>query len=153
MTLEEARQFQKKEEKRILIKFLVCVVVCAIFFFLSFYFSNLLDITNAFLAFPIVALIFIISYFDIFTFFTPKEFKGKIISIYTFSTRKKIVKGAGWGNGPNVTKSFLASEIIVKNEKGKTMIKTFRNGDIVSKLKEGDEIIILRFVDQQPFID
>lgn len=152
MTLEEARKTQKKEEKRRLTVFSVWICACAIACFLLFYFTDILSISSVFYLLPVLAAGLIVKYCGMLDFLTPKEFRGKIIRLYTFSTRDQVVRGAAWGHGPNVTKAYLATEIMVENEKGKTRIETYRNGNVVSRLSEGDEILILRFIEEQPFL-
>lgn len=152
MTLDEARVLQQQIEKRRIISFCISSAICVILFFFLFHFSNILEISNVFLVFPVIAFFIIIKSCNILEFLTQKEFIGEVIGIHTFRTRDRIVKGAGWGHGSNASKAYLASEIIVKNQKGRTIIKTFRNGDVVSKLSEGDEIAILRFIDKQPIL-
>lgn len=90
---------------------------------------------------------FIIYKSNITEFLKPKEFVGRISDIHAFRTRDKIVKGAGWGYGPNVGAAYLVFEITVRSEKtGRSIDKAYRSNEIVSQLSIGDEVVILRFV-------
>lgn len=84
-------------------------------------------------------------YSGILTFFHPKEFIGEVIKIYIYRADERRVKGGGVA--PLMERQFEA-EIIVKNEKGKTLLRVFPNGDAASRLYEGDTIAILRFINE-----
>ncbi len=151
MTLDQARQIQKEKEKKSISFFVSLTIIWAITFFLIFRFTNLLSTSKFFLILPTITLIAIIHYTHILKFIYPKEFSGSIVRITIFSTRDNAVKGAGWYM-PSMIQSQKMAKIISKDAKGKSIRKTFRNGDVVSKLSEGDEITILRYIDEQPFL-
>ena len=148
LTLDEASDLQRKKERKILIKFFVLLALWALLLIVSFRIADTLTVSRSILFIPSAAIIGVFALSGITKLFAPKEFVGKIISIHVFATRDKVVKGAGRGNGPNVTKLYNMSEIIAESENGKSIICEFRNGDAVSQLSEGDVIAVLRLVDE-----
>ena len=147
LTIEEARSQQKRAEVKTVLFFFISFIVGGVATTILFLVTDWLTISPAFWAIPTLLAMFIIYKSNIAEFLKPREFVGRISDIYAFRTRDKIVKGAGWGYGPNVGAAYLVVEITVRSEKtGRTIDKAYRNNEIVSKLSIGDEIVILRFV-------
>ena len=135
----------------IVFKIIFSLIICGVFFVILFSLTNWLSISSAFLVLPSIAVILIIDHNKVLEFLTKKEFFGKLEDIEIYSVRRNTVKGAGWGF-PNSLITLKVAKITVRNEYGELLIKTFQNGDVTDKLSLGDEIAILRFIDEQPIL-
>lgn len=151
ITISDARREQQKITGKILIHFVFSLTICGIFFVILFSLTNWLSISSAFLVLPSITVIIIIDRSRVLEFLSKKEFIGKLVDIEIYSVRRNTVKGVGWGY-PNSQITFKVAKVTVSNEQGKVLIKTFRNGDVTNKLSLGDEIAILRFIDDQPIL-
>lgn len=149
LSIEEARARQRRAEKRTIIVFLVSLVVAAAATAALFTLTGWLSKSFVFWLIPAALTLLIVYKSNIGTFLQPKEFRGEISDIYVFCSRDQVVKGAAWGHGPNVTKAYLASRFtIADKQKGKSIERSYRNNEVISNLSIGDELVILRFVDE-----
>ncbi len=147
MTLEQARVLQSQREKSVITKFLVFVIVTVAVCFGIFSCTDLFSVNYIFYIIPVLVLIVIGKYCGIDKFFTAKEFVGEVRDVHIYRITERVSKGVGGGHGGSGGTHFEA-ELLVKNKKGRTILRTFWNGDVTSHLAEGDEIAILRFVDE-----
>lgn len=151
LTLKEARKLRNEREIQAILKFLISAVFIAILFILLFVYTNILSINSVFYLLPVPFLFIFGKICGMQNFFAPKEFIGEVRNIHVYRITERVSKGVGTGHGGSGGTHFEA-ELLLVDKKGKTMIKTFWYGDTVSRLKEGDEIAILRFVDEPIFI-
>ncbi len=152
LTLKEARKIQKERESKVVARFAVYTAISESAVWALIYFADLLAINNVFYLLPIATLLLAFKFSGMPTFFEPKEFRGTITDIHVYATRDRVVKGAGWGNGSNVGMLYNVANIGVTNEKGRIMTRAYRNEHEICDLREGGEIIIMRFVPESPII-
>lgn len=151
MTLDEARVLQKQKEKKSITRFLISTAVIIVLFFFAFKNTGLFSINYAIYLIPAVILLIAAKICGVDKFFTSKEFAGEVCDVHFYRITEPVSKGAGKGHGAHGVTHFEA-ELIVKNKKGRTMMKTFWGGDVTDHIAEGDEIAILRFVDEPVLI-
>lgn len=145
LTLKKARRIQRAEESKIIIKFLVFAVIIGIGSFVLFRYTNLLSINSVFYLIPIALLLLAGKYTEIFKFFSKREFIGTVVKIDIYPVKEQKVKGA---KGYTNFNHYLEAEILVRNEKGQIYSRILPNGDITSRLSEGDNVAFLRFIDE-----
>lgn len=150
MTLQQARNLQKQEEKRVILKLIISAVIIGVASFLLFCYTDILQRSSLYYLIPFAALLVAVKYTGFATLFTAKEFTGTVIKNEIYNADERKVKRGGFHA---LQDRFMESEIIVKNEQGKTLIRVYRNGDITNKLIEGDKIAILRFVPEPVVIE
>ncbi len=147
LTLDEARAMQKSRQKKSPLKFFVLAVLIAsgsVFVFLC---TDIIALSSVFYLLPLPFLLLAVKLSEITRLFAPKEFQGEVVSVRVYIMGASKTKGAGRGHGPN-TKSHYEAELLLKDKKGKALFKTFWNGDVTSHLRPGDEIAVLRFIDE-----
>lgn len=147
MTLDEARVLQRQREKKAIKKFFGFVIIIAVICCGIYLYTDLFSVNAIFYVIPILILIGIAKHCDIDKFFSAKEFIGEVQDVHIYRITERVSKGVGIGHGGSGGTHFEA-ELIVRNRKGQTIFRTFWNGDVTSHLTEGDEIAILRFVDE-----
>ena len=147
ITLNEARVLQSRREKKAIKKFFGFVVIIAVMFCGIYLYTDLFEISAVFYVITLLILISIAKYCGIDRFFSAKEFIGEVQDVHIYRITERVSKGVGVGHGGSGGTHFEA-ELLVKNRKGRTIFKTFWNGDVTSHLAVGDEIAILRFVDE-----
>ncbi len=152
LTLNEARKIQKEREGKTVTRFAIYAAISQAVVWAVIYFADLLALNNVFYLLPIAALLIAFKLSGMPVFFEPKEFRGTITDIHVYATRDRVVKGAGWGNGSNVGMLYNVANIGVTNEKGRIMTRAYRNEHEICDLREGGEIIIMRFVSEAPII-
>ena len=151
LTLKKARRIQRAEESKIIIKFLVFAVIIGIGSFVLFRYTNLLSVNSVFYLIPIALLLLAGKYTEIFKFFSKREFIGTVVKIDIYPVTESRVKGSRtYDNGRY---SYLEAEILVRNEKGQIYSRILPNGDITSRLSEGDNVAFLRFIDEPVVIN
>lgn len=147
LTLKEARKIQNEREIQAIIKFLISVVFISIIFILIFVYTDILSLNKVFYLLPAPFIFVAAKASGFFNLFTQKEFVGEVRSIHVYRITERVSKGVGSGHGGSGGTHFEA-ELIVFDKNGKSVIKTFWCGDVVSNLSEGDEIAIMRFLDE-----
>ncbi len=143
LTLKKARRIQRAEESKIIIKFLVFAVIIGIGSFVLFRYTDILSINSVFYLIPVALLLIAGRYTGIFQFFSKREFIGTVVKIDIYPVKEQKVKGA---KGYTNFNHYLEAEILVRNEKGQIYSRILPNGDITSRLSEGDKIAFLRFI-------
>ena len=149
LTLEQARKLQKKAEIKTALKFIIPTVLVAVISFLFFYFIDLnKDMSNYYKIYylvPFAVELVIIKFSGISGFFKPKEFIGEVMKNEIYRAEERKVKSGGFDALQD--KSF-ESELMVRNKDGKTIFRVFPRGDATANLLEGDEVAVLRFVNE-----
>ncbi len=149
LTLEQARKIQKKAEIKTALAFILPTIAVAIISFLVFYFidfsKEMSDYYKIYYVIPFAIEIVIIKLSGVTTFFKPKEFVGEVMKNEIYRAEERKVKSGGFDALQD--KSF-ESELMVRNKDGKTIFRVFPRGDATANLLEGDEVAVLRFVNE-----
>ncbi len=151
LTLNEARKIRQKNEQKIIIKFVISLLVIALSIYLMVNYTNILKHGTFYYIFPAVAIPLAFIATGMHKFLEKKEFCGKVIKIHIYNLDFTRIRMGSDGNRPafkiHTYSNKIEGEIIVQNEKGKTMLKTVRNRDLLLKISEGDTITFLRTIE------
>jgi len=149
LTLEQARKIQKKSEIKTLLIFIVPTLIIAIVSYLVF--SNIEINEDAakyytlYYLVPFVLWGLVIAKSGITKFFLPKEFEGEVLKIEIYRAEERKTKSGGFDA---LQDKSMEAELMVKGKNEKTILRIFPNGDTTSRLREGDRVTLLRFVDE-----
>ncbi len=151
LTLKEARQLQQKEQQKIIAKFVVTLLIIAFGIFLMVNYTNILEFGTFYYIFPAIAIPLAFIATGMHKFLEKKEFCGKVIKIHLYNLDWTLIRMGSDGKRPvfktHTYSNKIEGEIIIQNEKGKTMLKTVRNRDLLLKISEGDTITFLRMIE------
>ncbi len=154
ISLENARKLRNKAEIKVLAVFLVLTAVIAVASYLVFTKIEFNDeMSNYYKMYYLVPLVlwgFVIKKSGITRFIQPREFFGEVIKIEIYRAEERKTKSGGFDALQD--KNFEA-ELMVKNDKEKVILRVFPNGDATNRLREGDKVAILRFVDEPVVIE
>ncbi len=119
--------------------------------FLMVNYTNILKHGTFYYIFPAVAILLAFIATRMHKFLEKKEFCGKVVKIHIYNLDWTRIRMGSDGKRPafklHTYSNKIEGEIIVQNEKGKTMLKTVRNRDLLLKISEGDSVALLRTID------
>ena len=149
LTIEQARKIQKKAEIKTALAFILPTIAVAVISFLVFYLidfnKEISDYYKIYYVVPFAVELVIIKFSGVTEFFKPKEFIGEVMKNEIYRAEERKVKSGGFDALQD--KSF-ESELMVRNKNGKTIFRVFPRGDATANLLEGDEVAVLRFVNE-----
>lgn len=154
LSLADARKIQKKAEIKTLALFIALTAAIGIISYLVFslieFNDDISDYYKLYYLVPFALWGVVIKISGAMRFLQAKEFVGEIIKVEIYRAEERKTKSGGFDALQD--KSFEA-ELMVKNEKGKVIMRVFPNGDTTSRLREGDKVAILRFVNEPVVIE
>lgn len=150
MTLKEARKIQKERETKAILSFLASVAFIALGTFLLFFLTDVLALSSIFYLLPVALLALAVKKTQIYKFFQPKEFAGKILRMDVYPVKVGKIKGDDtyeqtWGE-------TLEVYIIVDNGK-KSKSCAVLAGKGTWHLAEGKTVALMRFIYYPIIID
>lgn len=154
LSLENARKIRNKSEIKVLTVFLVLTAIIAAASYLVFtkieFGEEMSNYYKMYYLVPLVLWAIVIKKSGITRFFQPREFVGEVIKVEVYRAEERKTKSGGFDALQD--KSFEA-ELMVRNDKEKVILRVFPNGDATNRLREGDRVAILRFVDEPVVIE
>ena len=145
LSLGEARVLQVKRQKKALTDFSIYMGIIIAVTILVLLFTDYFARYNALYALPVILFILVLRKTQISEFFRPKEFKGKVVYNSTHTERIKKYASHQAGVSYSATEQTVM-DIVVKNETGKKISMSFEFDLNLKDIKEGCEVILLRFV-------
>ncbi len=151
LTLKEARKIQQNNQQKIIIKFVVSLLIIAFGLYLMVNYTNILKHGTFYYIFPAVAIPLAFISTGMHKFLEKNEFCGKVIKIHIYNLDWTRIRMGSDGKRiafkTHTYSNKIEGEIIVQNEKGKTMLKNVRNRDLLLKISEGDSVTLLRTIE------
>lgn len=150
LTIREARRLQRKKANSILLRFTVSVIVFGTASLLAALYTNILEYGTVFWFFPVTAFLLTVLATKIYKLLAPAEFCGRVISLYVRNIDNHRSKVVGGGRTVCVFEDLphkkLEADVIIENERGKSISRPLRNQDVIPKLSEGDSVIYFRLI-------
>ena len=143
--LSEARLIQAKAQKKAVFKFFIGLSITLIVTLLIEFCTDIVQEHRALRLLPLLFLLAVLKFSDFLIFFRKKEFHGKIlkVNVELEQSKKYLSHQAGVAYATEKKKIMT---LLVADQKNKTMMYRFPYNKNWHNLKEGDEVIILRFV-------
>ncbi|MBR5278151.1 MAG: hypothetical protein IKU23_02680 [Clostridia bacterium] len=145
-TIAEALQYNTKQERKILIKFILLSFLLSTVAVLTLFFADVPKKELLCWIAPLVLVAVLAKYTGATVFFTKRKVEGEVIKINIYPIRAGKVKGvhtyeSSRGDG-------LEAEIIIKTDNGDTVLRVFPNGDTTTRLCIGDRVAFFRCIGQ-----
>ena len=150
LTHKEAKEIQRKREKKAIIGFFWSVLFIALGTFCLLQFTSIFEISSGFYLIPIVLFALSVKNTKIYLFLTAKEFRGKVVRLDLYPVKTGKVKG----EHTYETRQGEALEAAIYVDNGKkTKLKEMLATPIVYQISVGTELSLLRFIDQPIIIE
>ena len=145
MTLNEAKKLQKEREQKAVLLFVTSLGLVGLGTWLLMEFTNIFEISTVFTLIPFALIGFSVRKTKMYMFFTPREFKGKVIRMDVYPVKVGKVKG----EHTYETSRGEALEVALYIDNGKTTkLKEMYASPLTNKINIGTELVLLRFIDQ-----
>lgn len=145
--LDELRALQSSQQKKSILLFVLWNAILFTVTAGTFFFTNYFNEYPSFKLLPLAFFLLGIPLTKIYLFFRPKEFCATVVWInVVVELRKKYLSGQA---GVSLSaKQVKMMELIVENERGKTIWFSIPYRRDYEKLRVGDRVVILRFVNE-----
>lgn len=149
LSIDEARTIQKERSSKALTKFILFVVCDALLILLYFLLIKRFNVKEyAIVSFFTLIILYIqIKRSKVYLFATPKEFTG-IVRYYNVISETIKDNLSHLPGDKYRTHECVFGDLVLENRAGKTISKKFVYTEYYGKIKVGDEVTVLRFIER-----